>query len=428
MAAISVLATGDSFITRRTAPTDALRKLGEVVRSAEARFTNFEVLTPCSEGFPNAVSGGTWANAPAGVIDDLTAMGFNLVGWANNHTLDYSYGGLAATCRELNRAGIVHAGVGRTLAEAAAPRYLECRSGRVALIACTATCHETDIAGQQRPDQAGRPGVNPLRHTDIYHLPRQELDTLAALAAASGVNDSHTLRVKAGFEEPPEPGVVLFGKHRFREGTGAGMRSVPNAADVARLHGAIADARRQADFVLLSLHAHESRGTDRTTPAAFIEEFCRGAIEAGAHAVLGHGPHVLRGIEIHQGRPIFYSLGNFFFQNETVENLPGDFYEKYHMGLTESTPDALDKRSVNDTRGFIADPWAWKSVMARFVLEDGTLASCELFAVELGGETRARRGTPALSQDPSIFGHLVELCAPYRTQLLLEGEVTRVKL
>jgi hypothetical protein len=34
-------------------------------------------------------------------------------------------------------------------------------------------------------------------------------------------------------------------------------------------------------------------------------------IDAGADAVIGHGPHVLRGIEFYRGHPIVYSLGNF---------------------------------------------------------------------------------------------------------------------
>nr|MDQ3935135.1 CapA family protein [Actinomycetota bacterium] len=39
--------------------------------------------------------------------------------------------------------------------------------------------------------------------------------------------------------------------------------------------------------------------------------FSRTMIDAGADAVLGSGPHVLRGIQCHRGRPIAYSLGNF---------------------------------------------------------------------------------------------------------------------
>jgi len=34
-------------------------------------------------------------------------------------------------------------------------------------------------------------------------------------------------------------------------------------------------------------------------------------IDAGADAVVGHGPHVLRGVEFYRDKPIFYSLGNF---------------------------------------------------------------------------------------------------------------------
>ncbi|MEO6068307.1 MAG: CapA family protein [Gemmatimonadales bacterium] len=42
-----------------------------------------------------------------------------------------------------------------------------------------------------------------------------------------------------------------------------------------------------------------------------LRRFSRAVIDAGADAVVGHGPHVLRGIEFYQGRPIAYSLGNF---------------------------------------------------------------------------------------------------------------------
>ena len=37
------------------------------------------------------------------------------------------------------------------------------------------------------------------------------------------------------------------------------------------------------------------------------------AVDAGADVVMGHGPHVIQGIEVYNGKPIFYSLGNFFF-------------------------------------------------------------------------------------------------------------------
>lgn len=94
----------------------------------------------------------------------------------------------------------------------------------------------------------------------------------------------------------------------------------------------IDEAKRQADYVLVSIHAHEMEGETKEKPAEFLKTFARACIDQGAHAVIGHGPHIVRGIEIYKNRPIFYSLGNFIFQNDTVSCLPAEFYEKYGLG------------------------------------------------------------------------------------------------
>jgi Bacterial capsule synthesis protein PGA_cap len=52
----------------------------------------------------------------------------------------------------------------------------------------------------------------------------------------------------------------------------------------------------------------ESLGSE---PRGDLRRWVRAVIDAGADAVVGHGPHVLRGIEFYRGRPIVYSLGNF---------------------------------------------------------------------------------------------------------------------
>jgi hypothetical protein len=62
-------------------------------------------------------------------------------------------------------------------------------------------------------------------------------------------------------------------------------------------------------------------------PRGNLRRFARAVIDAGADAVVGHGPHVLRGIEFYKGRPIAYSLGNFLtykgFSMEGVLGLTG---------------------------------------------------------------------------------------------------------
>ena len=273
----------------------------------------------------------------------------------------------------------------------------------------------------------GRPGVNMLRHSTTYTLPPDRLAALQALAEESGINIAHKLRVKEGFASGLEEGVALFGGHRFQAGPAAGIETAANKHDVARVVAAIGEARRQGDHVLVSLHAHEMRGGEKARPAAFLEDFSRACIDAGAHAVIGHGPHILRGIEIYQGRPILYSLGNFIFHNETIGALPSDFYEKFDLDLTANVADAIDKRSAVNTRGFAADPWAWKSVIARWRWQDDALADLELIPVELGyGLHRAQRGTPKLSTDPTILPHLAELSEPYGTKMEISSGTGKV--
>jgi poly-gamma-glutamate synthesis protein (capsule biosynthesis protein) len=69
---------------------------------------------------------------------------------------------------------------------------------------------------------------------------------------------------------------------------------------MARIEGEIREARRQADVVLVSIHAHETDGEDTTAPAQFIQKFAKRCIDVGASAVIGHGPHELRGIEVYK--------------------------------------------------------------------------------------------------------------------------------
>lgn len=75
-------------------------------------------------------------------------------------------------------------------------------------------------------------------------------------------------------------------------------------------------ALEQADVVLVSLHD----GAEYTRRVAGeTEQFARAAIEAGATAVFGHHPHVPQRIEAYRGGWIFYSLGNFVFE----QRVPG---------------------------------------------------------------------------------------------------------
>jgi poly-gamma-glutamate capsule biosynthesis protein CapA/YwtB (metallophosphatase superfamily) len=423
-------ATGDSFITRRLPPNNAsYEEVKNIIKKAEARFTNLEVTVHNYEGFPSALSGGTWAIAAPEVLNDIKDYGFNLITWANNHTLDYTYGGLEATERYLNQFGFVHAGVGKNLASAGAPRYLDCPSGRVALIAATSSFHEYWAAGEQRSDIIGRPGVNPLRFSTTYKVTSEEYNHLKRIAEAIEINAYDNLIRKEGFLPELDENVFMFGKYTFVKSDHNGVITEPVEKDMQRIINSISQARRRADYVIVSIHSHQIKGESKAQPADFLVTAARKCIDAGANAFIGHGPHILRGIEIYKGCPIFYSLGNFIFQSETVSSLPADFYEKYGLGHYDNVVDALDKRSGNGTKGLAKDPNAWKSVIPIWTMEDGDLREIELYPIELGyGLPGYRSGWPVLSKDDSILENLNELCKPFNVDIKIKDNIGLIKL
>jgi len=80
--------------------------------------------------------------------------------------------------------------------------------------------------------------------------------------------------------------------------------------DIEKMAEAVAKAKEKADFVIVSMHAGEEYVQK---PNQFQIKFARAAIEAGAELVIGHHPHVLQTVEKYKGKYIFYSLGNFVF-------------------------------------------------------------------------------------------------------------------
>lgn len=84
---------------------------------------------------------------------------------------------------------------------------------------------------------------------------------------------------------------------------------------------AIRQAKAEADLVIVSFHGgaegathqHVAEGDEKFLgeDRGDLRRFTHAAIDAGAQMVIGHGPHVVRGMEIYQGKLIAYSLGNF---------------------------------------------------------------------------------------------------------------------
>jgi poly-gamma-glutamate synthesis protein (capsule biosynthesis protein) len=152
------------------------------------------------------------------------------------------------------------------------------------------------------------------------------------------------------------------------------------------------------------------------------------AVDAGADVFVGHGPHVLRGVEIYKGKPILYSLSNFIFQNETLVRMPADSYEQYSLDDDVAQPaDYLDARYDNDRRSFPSDAEYWDSVVAVTKWEGGRFVELELHPITLGYKTsRAERGRPQLASGTDA-SRILEMMAtrskPFGATVTIKGGV-----
>jgi hypothetical protein len=193
-----------------------------------------------------------------------------------------------------------------------------------------------------------------------------------------------------------------------------------NKEDLEEIASVVRNASGLADYTIVTIHAHES-DKNRSIPAKFIVSFARAMIDAGADVFVAHGPHVLRGIEIYKGKPIFYSLANFLFQNETLLRLPHENYEPYGLGPESHVADFNDKRYSKDRRGFPATPEYWESVIAVPAWKGKELIALKLYPISLGfGKSRSVRGRPLLAGadlSKKIIKDLQRLSKPFGTTI-----------
>ena len=431
---LSLAATGDSLMAR---PISSFREerflaLLDLIRGADVAFTNLETQVHRFEPYPSAVSGGTYTAAHPELLKELEWAGFAIVSSSNNHAYDYGEGGVLTTLENLEASSLVFSGLGRNLSGARAPGYLESPVGRVALLSTTSTFPEAARAGEQRHELQGRPGASTLGSDTTYVVDKTSFKDLRRIRDTLGTEGEAEHRRHLGFggDEDTDTAFHFLGG-KFAQGEGFATRTSPDESDMNDIMRWVGEARRQADWVLLSIHSHEFDGS-MEQPAQFLHTFARRCIDEGVDAVLGHGPHLLRGIEVYKGKPILYSLGNFIFQNEAITRFPTDIYSRVGLDLTATPADYYDARSQKDTRGFPADPLYWESVVAVLNLKREGPGEVRLHPVDLGyGRPRSQRGRPLLADEElggKILTGLQGLSRAYGTEIKLVDGVGVIDL
>ena len=269
----TLVAVGDIMLGRRLGET--MRRTGDYalpfqnaasLLAADITFGNFEG-TFCEKP-PWPTSGMVFRIHPE-AVKSLLAGGFDVVSIANNHAGDGGDACIRFTTEHLRANGIAFAGAGASYEDAHKPAILERNGVKFAFLAYTyAERNDKDVGtgfSQPPPD------------------------------VPSGANRGQ-LKLAPTSKSPKVPRPVIAGR---------------NVQNVQR---DVAAARQQANVVIVSLHD----GAEYTLRVAKeTQEFARAAIDAGAIVVLGHHPHVPQHIEQYNGGWIFYSLGNFVFQQNT---------------------------------------------------------------------------------------------------------------
>ncbi len=428
----SLAAVGDLIQTHPVSPArpPGLAEVIARIGVATVAFGNLEsnvIDMRTFRGYPEAENGGLWLRSNPEVVPDLKAMGFDLVARANNNSYDWGPEGMRETDRRLDQAGIVHAGTGETRAAARAARYLATPQGTVAIVSMTSTFPPVSRAMNAVNEAPGRPGVNAVRISERVLVSPEMLRALRPL---------HAAQPKGSFQpsDASSTEIELFGV-QYRSSPAIKDRVAfsydADSTDVRENLAAIRQGKANADFLIATVHSHEP-GNWSEEPADFLPGLAHAAIDAGADAFIGHGPHRLRGIEIYRGRPIFYSLGNFFFQVSSIEPIPMDLYEQVKKDPRTTTDAEVHGWFENRFFGGEDGPVWYRSVVAVSTYRDGGVSEIRLYPVELGfNEKDTSKGVPgpaAPEVAQQILATLARLSRPFGTTITVEGNVGVIRV
>jgi poly-gamma-glutamate capsule biosynthesis protein CapA/YwtB (metallophosphatase superfamily) len=440
---------GDAIITRPVSQLSDPRAaaLFNVLRSADLAFMNCETVLHDNAGagiFPAAEAGMVAMQSPTTVAAELAWLNARLLGMANNHSLDYSYGGLASTHAALAGAGIAYAGTGDDLAQARAAAYVDTPDARIGLVSTSCSASKESRASEPFDGVRGRPGLNPLG----YHFAadRDTIDAVVKLASKFGL---WVAQITPDMWEINPPGLHNT-ITRYYLSEEPGCRMVLDELDVAGNLRSIRNAKANADIVIVHVHNHEwdTESGSLRVPPAFMTKFARDAIDAGGDIVVAQGCHApFRGIEIYKDKPIFYDPGDFFLMANTIARYPREFYVRHSVGVTVPIEEALPvdgnkamhayAKPLSPAGGYFGD---WEPCGAIMVLDyqRGKLAGIELHPFTrdgIGGEPASFPALlagvpikPATAHAEDIVRKFADLSTPFGTGIRIENGIGHIAL
>lgn len=366
MSSFAILATGDVG-AKRTDLASMFAQIRGCLRSEPFVFGQLEtVVSDRGAVVPNSKLA---MRAPASLAPVLRDAGFTCMSFAGNHCLDWGYDAFGDTLAHMAEADVLIAGAGETRAAAYQPVMQQVGDTRIALVAASSILPDGYAAS------ADRPGCAPMR--------------------------AHTFYEQIEHDQP---------------GTPARIRSHADRNDLESLLGAIRAAKADADIVLVSLHwgIHMVRGT----LAEYQVEVAHAAIEAGADAILGHHPHLMKGVGFHRGKPIFYSLGNFAIEQPHVWDPAITRTESFRHLVSLNPSWSLEASYMLPEETRITG-------VARLLVKDRAVAGVEFLPAWIGDDAAPRLVDAGSAEFARVRDYLIEVTEAegLATRFAVRGDV-----
>ena len=264
-------------------PMDAYSVLAKpTLAGADLRFAQVERVYS-ERGSLQVHSGGAHSRVKPHMASVFTDCGFDVVSLASNHAMDWGEDALLDTVALFRDRGMHVVGAGRNLHEARRPAIVEKNGVKIAFLAYCSILQTGYAAGR---DHAG---IAPLR--------------------------AHTYYEPFDYQAGVPPRVV----------------TAPYEEDLASMVEDIAEARKSAHVLVLSLH-WGIHFIPRVI-ADYQVTVANAAIKAGADLILGHHAHTPKAIGVHRGKACFYSLSNFIMSSTAKSPEKAVAFEKRY-GVT----------------------------------------------------------------------------------------------
>jgi poly-gamma-glutamate capsule biosynthesis protein CapA/YwtB (metallophosphatase superfamily) len=251
------------------------------------------------------------------------------------------------------------------------------------------------------------------------------------LEVYQGVTESQMseLRKIAGDEGT---GAVLnaFGAH-FKVTDGPGeLKYDMHAEDEREILREVRSGKQLSDILVFTIHWHQNRFTFQKYsfdhyPADYQIKLAHEVVDNGADLFFAHGVHTLKGVEIYKGKPIFYGVNNFVFQNQRFRSWRDDADKRAPVPL--SGPIVGDGESNESRWAWLQKPENFEAILGSTRYVGGKLVEVLIYPVDLGvNRPSSEMGTPrrpTLEHAQRILERVAEYSQPFGTTITIENGV-----